>query len=103
LKRAHHAGRCDPTHFRTIKKAQHHHWRRATPALALALASCALTAAFSRSQPIDSQLRRTSSLFCCKALFGIPSFALEHASPVRGGQEPEKTTLSASLFSSATG
>jgi hypothetical protein len=28
------------------------------------------TAAFSRSQPIDSQLRRTSSRFCCKALLG---------------------------------
>jgi hypothetical protein len=27
------------------------------------------TAAFSRSQPTDSQLRRTSSRFCCKALF----------------------------------
>jgi hypothetical protein len=29
------------------------------------------TAAFSRSQPKDSQLRRTSSRFCCKALLGI--------------------------------
>jgi hypothetical protein len=29
------------------------------------------TAAFSRSQPTDSQYRRTSSRFCCKALFGI--------------------------------
>ena len=29
------------------------------------------TAAFSRSQPTDSQLRTTSSRFCCKALFGI--------------------------------
>jgi hypothetical protein len=33
-----------------------------------------LTAAFSRSQPTDSQLRRTSSRFCCKALLAI--FAL---------------------------
>ena len=31
-----------------------------------------LTAAFSRSQPIDSQLRRTSSRFCCKALLAAP-------------------------------
>ena len=34
-----------------------------------------LTAAFSRSQPTDSQYRRTSSRFCCKALFcPLPSF-----------------------------
>jgi len=35
------------------------------------------TAAFSRSQPIDPQLRRTSSRFCCKAwlwLFACPGF-----------------------------
>ena len=33
---------------------------------------CCPTAAFSRSQPIDSQLRRTSSRFCCKALLAAP-------------------------------
>jgi hypothetical protein len=33
-------------------------------------ASGARTAAFSRSQPTDSQYRKTSSRFCCKALFG---------------------------------
>jgi hypothetical protein len=30
------------------------------------------TAAVSRSQPIDSQFRKTSSRFCCKALFALP-------------------------------
>lgn len=30
-----------------------------------------LTAAFSRSQPNDSELRRTSARFCCKALFAF--------------------------------
>ena len=34
------------------------------------------TAAFSRSQPTDSQLRRTSSRFCCKALFALPAVDL---------------------------
>jgi hypothetical protein len=38
-------------------------------------ASRGRTAAFSRSQPIDSQYRRTSSRFCCKALLGLPFFA----------------------------
>jgi len=32
---------------------------------------CGRTAAFSRSQPNDSQLRRTSSRFCCKALLAV--------------------------------
>jgi hypothetical protein len=62
-----------------------------------------LTAAFSRSQPTDSQYRWTSSRFCCKALFWLPSFAFKHASPFRCGHELLKTTLSALLSSSATG
>jgi hypothetical protein len=44
-----------------------------------------LTAAFSRSQPIDSQCRRTSSRFCCKALLGLP-FSLLNYAPLR--EEP---------------
>jgi hypothetical protein len=36
-------------------------------------------------------------------LFWLPSFAFEQASPFRCGHEPSKTTLSALLFSSATG
>jgi hypothetical protein len=34
--------------------------------------SSGLTTAFSRSQPIDSLYRRTSSRFCCKALLCVP-------------------------------
>jgi len=35
--------------------------------------NCCRTAAFSSSQPTDPQHRRTSSRFCCKALFDLPS------------------------------
>jgi hypothetical protein len=37
-----------------------------------------ITAAFSRSQPVDSQLRRTSSRFCWKALFAVFRFFSSH-------------------------
>ena len=57
-----------------IEPAYYHSQRHTSIALALALASCCRTAAFSRSQPTDSQYRKTSSRFCCKALFGMPGF-----------------------------
>jgi hypothetical protein len=85
LKHGIHAGRGDPSHCRTIWRRDDHAWRYATPALALALASIALTAAFSRSQPIDSQLRRTSSRFCCKALFAVFCVSLMIGA---GGESP---------------
>jgi hypothetical protein len=63
----------------------HHDRRHANTALALALASCCRTAAFSRSQPTDSQYRRTSSRFCCKALLGLPFHASSHTRLIHCG------------------
>jgi hypothetical protein len=52
----------------------------------------------SRSQPIDSQLRRTSSRFCCKALFCLSSLVSDDTLPVRATHNSAETFFSTACF-----